>query len=204
MEWYNRYMHQKMYEKFIKEHDETVDEVEKLLKSNNFEDFCLACNYIEALSYKGVDRLGGYDSVNKVRKLANRRVRDLIGIDAANLFDRIVKESKQELWGGDELYKLFSYDLPPYYVRRCIKSMLCVISTPMMCMTVDDCLKVANYIYYPPYWDIYYEDYSTDDFSRKEICKKECNAWHKIAKFLFEGKINEAYEFLKKENVRPL
>lgn len=199
--WYNREMHHKMYEKFITKHPETFEEVKTLLEGDNFEEFSLACNYLESLSYKGLDRIGGYGSVGKLRGIANQRVRNLIGVDAATLFDMVVKKSKQELWGGDELYKLFSYDLPPYYVRRCIKSTLYVISTPMEHMTIEGCLKVADYIYHPPYWDVYNEDFSETEYERSKVRKKECLAWRKIAEFLFHGNITGAYEFLKENDI---
>lgn len=127
-----------------------------------------------------------------------------MGTDAATLFDMIVKKSKQELWSGDELYKLFSYGLPPYYVRRCIKSTLYVISIPMEHMTIEGCLKVADYVYHPPYWDIYYEDISLSEYERSKVQKKECLAWRKIAEFLFYGNIAGAYEFLKENDINSV
>ena len=200
MKYYNIVKFDEIYEKFIREHSESRGEIEAMLNSDSFEDFCLACNYLDAISYKGNDRLGGYKIVYDLRSLANKRVRDLMGVEAAKLFDSIVKKSKQETWSGDELFKLFSYSDTPYYVRVCIKSML--YATDLMrkgITSIEDCVAVANYIYNPPYGNIYSETIDMNDHDRAKIREKECKAWHKIARYLFSGDIASAIVFLRQE-----
>lgn len=200
MKYYNIVKSDEMYEKFIHEHSESRDEIEAMLNSSSFEDFCLACNYLDAISYKGIDRLGDYKIANYLRSLANKRVRDLMGVEAAKLFDSIVKKSKQETWNGDELFELFSYSLIPYYVRVCIKSML--YTTDLMrkgITSIEDCVAVANYIYNPSYGDIYSETIDMSYHDRAKIREKECKAWNKIARYLFSGDIASAIVFLRQE-----
>lgn len=205
MKYYNIVKFDKMYEKFIREHSESRDEIEAMLTGDSFEDFCLACNYLEAISYKGTDGLGDYKIANDLRSIANKRIRNLMGAESAELFDFIVKMSKQETWSGDELFKLYSYSLPPYYVRACIESMLYVTDHMRKGISsVEDCMTTANYIYHPPYSDIYHETADMTDHDRAKVREKECKAWHKIARYLFSGDIASAIVFLQQECKREV
>lgn len=56
--WYNQYIQKKMYEKFLSLRLETFEEVKSLLEGDDFEEFSLACLYLESLSYKGSKHIG--------------------------------------------------------------------------------------------------------------------------------------------------
>lgn len=197
-DWYNICIERKMREEFTSRYGDSLNEVERLLNGNNFEDFCLACNYLNN-SY-GVDTL---QNRTRLIDMANAKVRERIGSSIAKLYDDIVSRSNQELWLGDELYKLFSYGIPPYYVMECIKSALYINE----CMTngvntIQDCINIANYVYHPPYHEIYHADFELDFKARNIIRERECKAWNKIAEFLFNGDATSAVAFLRQECVR--
>ena len=172
----------------------TVENIEKGLKSTNFKDFYDACNIIRYAEGGKTD----YVTLKSMRDLANKMVREHLG-DLDKLYDAIVKRSKQELWGGDELYALFESTNVPTYVAKCIMSMLYVNEYMQKGIkTVDDCIAVADYIYHPPI-SIYKLSITGDPYEFGDKAEKERKAWHKIAEFIFNGDFHSAYELIESE-----
>jgi hypothetical protein len=197
MDWYNTYKVNAMIGKLEEKYGTDVDTLNNLLDNGSFEEFCLACNYIA----KG--RFESYENQSKLRSRANARVKEFMGAELATLFDSIVKKSKQELWGGDQLYELFGYDLVPFYVRSCMKSALYIynmihegIRTP------EAALQVATLVYDPPYWDITNEHMSDPIEKRYQNREVECKTWNKIAECIALGEQTRAYEVLKEATNR--
>lgn len=121
--------------------------VSKALKTGDFEDFSMACNFLEMLDYKSNDI--PYEKKSLLEREANERARDILGADLANLYDKIVKVSNQELYCGDELYKLFGYMTVPAYVQDCIVSTIVVYHMLHESVNLVNVFDLADMIYHP-------------------------------------------------------
>lgn len=184
---------------YLKKFEETPEKLRELLQSDNLTEFELACNYLYSLDYSN-DMISPvmanikYDDKVELRKIANANVRKHFGQEFSELFDRIVKESKQELWGGDELFKLYTGMYPPYYVASCIKSALSVSALMAIGITnLDQLLMASGCIKSALYWTIY--DKSKAE-SEKTASTKDRVVWQKIRAYLFEGKRKDAFNYM--------
>lgn len=186
----------KMYLEFIKKYDESVEDLTKLLSSDKFADFSLACHYLSQCGYEGGSQMP-YEEERRMRDLANAKIRERFGTELAEMFDMIVQKSKQELWCGDELFKLFDYNYKPYYVSSCLKSALSVMALMKKGIsTVDEVMTVSSLVQHPLYWDIYENHYDLGHSMRAQLHEDEINAWRNIAKLLFDGKVAEAFDYM--------
>lgn len=187
---------------FVKTRNETVDELKKMLNSGDVKEFMLACNYIEEIDYASTNGIIceemqnlSFSEKGKLVSLANKRVREQFGEKFSELFDKIVEASKQERWGGDELYKLYTYDCIPYYVTSCIKTALSVMA--MMAegiITVDDVMTVSYIINSPLYWDIY--DKKAPNETESVATTKNRIVWCKMAVMLWDKKFKDAFNYM--------
>jgi hypothetical protein len=191
---------QRQLKRFLNNHEETKEEIQKALEGN-YEEFCGACNYLgNEFFEKKID----YKDVRSLKDLANKIARQKCGSEFANMFDMIVKKSKQDLWCGDEFYKLFGYNIAPYYVRSCTKSALSVMRlTQNNCedvTNVDTILQVAHIIEHPMYWTLYEkaEGYGIPDKEREEADICENKAWANINKKMFCGDTDAAFTIMQK------
>lgn len=181
-EMFNKYCYE------LPDNDEDVcKSVSKALKTGDFEDFSMACNFLEMLDYKSNDI--PYEKKSLLKREANARVREILGVDLSGLYDRIVKVSKQELYCGDELYKLFGYSVVPDYVQDCIVSTIVVYHMLQGSVNLVNVFTLADMIYHPfVFWE-------------NEDAKFVCSVLRNIAYALYEKDIDKAYDIYK-ENIK--
>ena len=163
-------------------------------KSITLFDFREACNAVSCLSYL---RYEAFDLDSKkttfLKNVANLSARFALGGEFSAIFDKVVAWSKQELWGGDELYKLFDFDIAPYYVKSCIKSAVWLthrMKEPIN--TLEDVNKIYRTIHHPPYWDIG----DDKDIERDLFLTREEKLWDSVVEMLYRNSYEEAYEFI--------
>lgn len=167
--------------------EDVFEVVSKALKTGDFEDFSMACNFLEMLDYKSNDI--PYKKKRLLVREANERARDILGADLANLYDKIVKVSNQELYCGDELYKLFGYMTVPAYVQDCIVSAIVVYYMLQGSVNLVNIFTLADMIYHPfVVWE-------------NEDVKFVCSVFRNIAHALYEKDIDKAYDIYK-ENIK--
>lgn len=167
--------------------EDVCDVVIKALKKGDFKDFSMACNFLEMLDYKSNDI--PYEKKSLLVREANERARDILGADLANLYDKIVKVSNQELYCGDELYKLFGYMTVPAYVQDCIVSAIVVYYMLQGSVNLVNVFDLADMIYHPfVVWE-------------NEDVKFVCSVFRNIAHALYEKDIDKAYDIYK-ENIK--
>lgn len=168
---------------------------------NNFENFCLACNVLAYYGYLPERKTKNlsYEEKSSLVKIANKIAREKVGENFSTLFDGIVRKSCQELWDGDEFYKLFAYDIPPYYVMSCVKASVYMIDMIKNPKTIERTIEISSMVCNPPYWELYKSNTLDRDFNRQnEIREKECNGWRKIAENLYNRQFKEVYDFISK------
>lgn len=167
----------------------------------NFKDFCLACNVLGHYGYlpkRKTENLTYREKRNLV-DIANKIAREKVGETFSFIFDIIVKRSNQELWGGDEFYKLFAYDIPPYYVMSCVKATIYIMDMMKNPKDITTTLKICSMVNYPPYWELYEANIMDKNFIRQnQIRENECEGWRKIASCLYNQKFEEAHRFISK------
>lgn len=168
--------------------------VRALLESPKYEEFREACNAISMGSYLSLESIGvTYDMYNVLRRRANEITRERIGPELSEIFDKLVRWSKEELWGGDELYKLYDFAMNPYYVSRCIKGALWLrmrMKKPIN--TLEEVREIALKTSSPPYWEIRREvNYKASDYIREEL-----EAWNHVAELLYNKEWEEAYSYI--------
>lgn len=163
--------------------EDVFDVVSKALKTGDFEDFSMACNFLDMLDYKSNDI--PYEKKSLLKREANERAREILGVDLSSLYDRIVKVSKQELYCGDELYKLFGYGTVPAYVQDCIVSTIVVYHMLHESVNLVNVFDLADMIYHPfVVWE-------------NEDVKFVCSVFRNIALALYEKDIDKAYDIYK-------
>lgn len=197
-EWYNSKICEDKCWEFDEKYSFNYSSILAALQSN-FEDFCLACNVLSSYGYlperktKNLD----YKGRSELIKVANRIAREKVGKTFSTLFDGIVKESNRELWGGDEFYKLFAYDIHPYYVMSCVKAAIYVMDMMKNTKSAEEIIEISSMVCCPPYWELYDENVFDKNFqNRNTIREKECNGWRMIAKYLYEQNFEDAYSFI--------
>lgn len=160
--------------------EDVCKSVSKALKTGDFEDFSMACNFLEMLDYKSNDI--PYERKSLLVREANVRAREILGADLSGLYDRIVKVSNQELYLGDELYKLFGYREVPTYVQDCIVSTIVVYHMLQESVNLVNVFTLAGMIYHPfVFWE------------NKDV-KFVCSVFRNIAYALYERDIDKAYD----------
>lgn len=190
-----------MFAEYLKKFEETPEKLRELLQSDNLAEFELACNYLYSMDYSKENDMMSLEMKNikfeekaKLREIANANVRKHFGLEFSELFDRIVKESKQELWGGDELFKLYTGMYPPYYVASCIKSALSVKALMTIGITnFDQLLMASSCIKSALYWTVYDKSKEEND---SVASTKDHVVWQKIRAYLFEGKRKDAFNYM--------
>lgn len=164
----------------------SYDHIERFLKEDNLYMFRQACNALYLASYIGEH---SYEIINRLRKIANTIVRNRFGDQLSSIYDLVVKETKEELWSGDQLYTLYSFDIIPYYVMRCLKGALKVTNDMSEPVTdVNKLISIAKTIQHPPYWAIIK--------GSKESDPDERAAWNCVAEYLFNGNFKKAYDYI--------
>lgn len=160
--------------------EDVCKSVSKALKTGDFEDFSMACNFLEMLDYKSNDI--PYEKKSLLVREANVRAREILGADLSGLYDRIVKVSNQELYLGDELYKLFGYREVPAYVQDCIVSTIVVYHMLQESVNLVNVFTLAGMIYHPfVFWE------------NKDV-KFVCSVFRNIAYALYEKDIDKAHD----------
>lgn len=165
----------------------------------NFYDFCLACNVLSHYGYLPERKTKdlNYKEKYELIKIANKVAREKAGETFSALFDGIVNKSGQELWGGDEFYKLFAYDIPPYYVMSCTKAAIYIMDMMEHPKTAKETLEISSMSCHVPYWELYRSSISDKNFQRQNMIReKECNGWRKIARAIYHQNFDEAYIFI--------
>lgn len=198
-EWYNTKICKNKCKEFSEKYHFTYSAVFHALHGS-FEDFCLACNalaYYGYLSEEENNRMS-FDEKNQLVEIANKIAREKIGKNFSTLFDGVVKESGQELYGGDEFYKLFAYDIPPYYVMSCVKASIYIIDMMNDYIEASEAIKISKMCYHPPYWELYNNYHNNDIMQQNIVREKECKGWQFIAKNLYEQNFETVYEFISK------
>lgn len=183
---------EEMFNKYCYELPDNAEAVFKVvseaLKTGDFEDFSMACNFLEMLDYKSNDI--PYEKKSLLEREANERARDILGADLANLYDKIVKVSNQELYCGDELYKLFGYMTVPAYVENCIVGAIFVYHTIQEGVTFDNVFALSKMVHHPfVVWE------------KDEDTKFVWSVLRDIACAIYEKDIDKAYTIYK-ENTR--
>ena len=210
--WYNTKMAQakviEFNEKFNEFNKETLLET---IKSCDFKTFRLICN---ALEHKGFESFSTifkdipYAEEKIIRDALNNRVNEIFG-EYAKLYDKLMESQRHELWGGDERYKLFGYDLPPYADRQVIKSLV-----KMVCeylnkpLTIDNISGIASLYNHGLYWELVpgipfgeYRDWETNDkhfAAQNNNRQSECEAWYTFMHHIYNGDYKKAYAIMKK------
>lgn len=182
---------EEMFNKYCYELPDNVEDVcksvSKALKTGDFEDFSMACNFLEMLNYKSNDI--PYKKKSLLVREANVRAREILGADLSGLYDRIVKVSNQELYLGDELYKLFGYSVVPDYVQDCIVSTIVVYHMLQESINPVNVFTLVDMIYRPfVFWE------------NKDV-KFVCSVLRNITYALYEKDIDKAYDIYK-ENIK--
>lgn len=199
-DWYNSKICKDKCWEFEEEYSFTYSNIFNALH-NGFEDFCLACNVLAHYGYLPERKIKNlnYKEEYELVKVANKIAREKVGENFSTLFDGIVQKSGQELWGGDEFYKLFAFDIPPYYVMSCTKAAIYIMDMMNNTKDVEKTLEISSMICHPPYWELYRENILDKNFTRQnKIREKECKGWRKIAKDLYEQNFEDAYIFISK------
>lgn len=189
---------EKKYNEVIRMNMDTFDGIKSLLEDTDLDKFRLACNYLTVCGYKSDVPIVLRDQI-ELRKIANKQIRQRMPKDFVDLYDYIVTKSKQKLWGGDELYKLFAYECIPYYVRSCLKSAMSVSALMKQGVnTVDEIMLVSSLIQHPLYWELFDCPYNAPKCEIERIQLLDRNAWGLIGKYLMEGKVADAFNHMQR------
>lgn len=206
-EWYNAKICEDKCWEFEEKYSFTYSSILNALHSG-FEDFCLACNVLAHYGYLPERKIKNlnYKEKNELVKIANKIAREKAGEIFTTLFDGIVEKKGEELWGGDEFYELFAYDLPPYYVRSCAKAAIYIMDMMNNPKTAKETLRISSMCCHTPYWDLYEENISEKNINRQNMIReKECKGWRRIAKDVYEQNFDDAYAFISEcDNVRRI
>lgn len=191
----------KKYNEFKGTHNLTYKEICAALQSEDYKEFRGACNWLLEEQHQG-DSHGdsypfSYMEEIKLRDLANSIIRSHWEPTVVELYDKIIDESRKELYGGDELYKLYAYSFKPYNVTTCLKSTLSVLALMAKGInTIDDAILVGNLIRNTLVSKIYEDPYGKPDSVRQQIQVMEMETWENIAKLLFKQKTSEAFDYM--------
>lgn len=212
------WFHEKMMTAKIIEFNELFNEYKKdklleEIKVCDLQTFRLICNAMNKHSYLKCGTIFddiSFEEIKIIRTALNNRVNEILG-DYAKLYDQLLKSQKHELWSGDERYKLFAYDLPPYADKKVIKTIIKLICEYLNKeLTIDNIQKVSylynfgldsNLVKDLPLGE--YSDWETNDKSfevRNKHKKKRCEAWYSFMNYVYKKEYEKAYDIMKKYN----
>lgn len=208
--WYN----QKMVESKVLEFEQLfkgIEEKELLetIKTCDYKTFRLICNALAECGYQETRNLFSnmeYEQQKRICIAVNNRVNEIFG-RFAPLYDLLMKSQKHECYRGDERFKLFGYNLPPYADRQVLKSFVQLIAECVdKPLKVNDLEKINYLLNRGLYWtlvpeisSVRYPDWETNDESfniLNDYRKAECEAWYTFTKYVFEGKYALAYSIM--------
>lgn len=171
----------------------SYEDLVDMLKSNDYEKFATACNYISYSHYAEYnvfkEQSDGYEARNALKNEANKRSARVMGKMFSDLYYMIMKESKKNQYSfdGDMLYRLFAYGNGSDETKSCIRSALSIYAMLDEGITsVDDIRTVSILVKTPPFRMF------TDD---KEM---DYSIWLTISKLLFAGHVDDAAEYMLK------
>lgn len=212
------WFHEKMMGTKIREFNEKFDKYEKNkllneIKVCDISTFRLICNAMNKRSYLKCGTIFddiSFEEIKTIRAALNNRVNEILG-DYTNLYDLLLKSQKHELWNGDERYKLFAYDLPPYAEKKVIKTLIKLICEYLNKeLTINNIQKVSYLYNFGLNSDLVpalpfneYSDWETNDKSfevRNKHKKKDCEAWYSFMNYVYKKEYEKAYDIMKKYN----
>lgn len=210
--WYNTKMAQVKVIEFNEKFNEFNKEILlETIKTCDFKTLRLICNALDKSSYSEFPTIFKdipYAETKIIRDALNTRVNEILG-EYAELYDKLMKSQKHELWCGDERYKLFGYDLPPYADRQVIKSlvkMVCeYIGKPL---TIENISGITSLYNHGLYWEIVpsiplneCRDWETNDkhfATQNNNRQSECEAWYTFMNHIYNGDYEKAYALMKR------
>ena len=217
--WYNSELSKQKYYEFVMKYPViNEDEMLSIAKDGSLKEFRLLCNAL----YEGGYFTRGcfYDNFEQKRRLVqacNERVNSILGAEAAELYEKLMKSQKHERWGGDERYRLFGYDFAPYDDRQVILSIvelkMAYLNKPLK---IEDIPAIADLYNHGRYWDLFPErsgydlDWENDDRAFNILNKdrqKHVEIWLSFMNCIFNGEYQTAYNKIlwydiQKEKVR--
>ena len=193
----------------------TLDEKSLLeqIRTCDFKTLRLICNAMDGYNYSS-DCLATiftklpYEKIKIFRNALNERVNAILG-DYSKLYDMLILSQKHECWNGDERYKLFSYDLPPYADKKVMKTLVILVCEYIGKPLTIENMKKIDYLYNcGPTSDLTKSfslgkcsDWETNDKSFLTLNnqrKAECEAWYTFMNHVYDGNFEKANSIIKR------
>lgn len=205
-DWYNWTLSVDKMNEFLGKYKEYDFELfSNIAKSGDLEEFRLLCNALDKDGYVKSYFRDNYKDVSELKKLCNERVSEILG-NLLPVFNTFRTSQKHEFWGGDERYKLFGFDFPPYAERKIIKSTLVFfikyLNRPLEFKELANITHLYNH---GLYWDLIKEPSTTNvdwendenEFNRLNESRKEhIKAWTEFMDIIWRNDFDKAYSFM--------
>lgn len=208
--WYNTKMVKSKVLEFCEQFNEfDVEKINNVIKTCDFKTLRLICNAFSAADYSEYPSIFSkqpYEEMEKIKVALNNRVNEILGEYAA-LYYMLIESQKHEQWAGDERYKLFGYNLPPYSDRQVIKTLVILVCEYLnKPLTIENMPKIDKLYCHGPYWTLVpevssldYKDWETNDKSFNTLNnyrKTECEAWYTFMNHIYNGDYKKAYAIM--------